>query len=337
MNNDDHTLEKRYRQESDDWLQYLTDPECKRTAESWFRTDTVDFWRHHRMYTCINPLLEVYPDSDWLTVGDGRFGKDAHYILEKGHNVVASDISDTLLRIGVEKGYIHEFKVANAERLPFGSDSFEFVFCKESFHHFPRPMLALYEMLRVARRGVILIEPNEAPVLVESLSFIVKRLIKGVLLRYGLSSILRTRDTSVIRSYSNAWEEVGNYVYSISEREIEKVAWGMRYPSCAFKGLNDYYEKGVEIEKATEDSLLFQKVKERISHADRRVGLNCGAYHLLVAVIFKQPVDSHAIRVLQQSGFVFSQLPKNPHVTHKDFQQGHATKPLTRAADDCRS
>src|SRR5262249_1159034 len=153
------------------------------------------------------------------------------------------------------------------------------VFCKESYHHFPRPMLALYEMLRVARKSVVLIEPNEAPVL-HSSKFVVKRLIERVLLRYGLTSILRTQDMSVIRDYYNAWEEVGNYAYTISEREIEKVAWGMGYAACAFKGLNDYYEKGVEFEKAADDSLLFRKVKERIGHADRLVRLGLNPYAL---------------------------------------------------------
>jgi ubiquinone/menaquinone biosynthesis C-methylase UbiE len=309
----------RYRQESENWVQYTTDPEHKRTAESWLLTDTVDAWRHHRMYACLDPLLEAYPDSEWLTVGDGRFGKDAHYIQEKGHKVLASDISDTLLRIGEEMGYIHEYKVANAEALCFGNDSFDFVLCKESYHHFPRPMLALYEMLRVARKGVALIEPNEAPVLYES-KFVAKRLIKEVFLRCGLASILRTQDMSTIRDYGNVWEEVGNYVYTISEREIEKVALGMGYTACAFKGLNDYYEKGVEFEKATDDSQLFRKAKERIAQKDRlgRMGLNRNSYTLLVAMIFKQPLESHASQVLQKYGFVVRPLQKNPYVARED-------------------
>ena len=112
------------------------------------------------------------------------------------------------------------------------------------------------------------------------------------------------------------WEEVGNYAYTISEREIEKVALGMRYAACAFKGLNDYYEKGVEFEKATDDSPLFRKVKERIDRADRlsRFGLNGCAYGILVAMIFKQPLESRAIQVLQECGFLIRPFPENPDV-----------------------
>lgn len=38
-------------------------------------------------------------------------------------------------------------------------DAFDYVLCKDSYHHMPRPMIALYQMLRVARRAVVLIEP----------------------------------------------------------------------------------------------------------------------------------------------------------------------------------
>ena len=320
----DNHVANRYRQESENWSKYTTDSEHKRTAESWFLADTVDVWRHRRMYACLDPLLQAYPDSEWLTVGDGRFGKDAHYILEKGHKVLASDISDTLLKIGAEKGYIREFKVANAEELCFDSGSFDFVLCKESYHHFPRPMLALYEMLRVARKGVVLIEPCEAPVLYES-NFVMKRLIKRMLLRYGLASILRTQDMRVICDYGNAWEDVGNYVYTISEREIEKVALGLRYPACAFKGLNDFYEKGVEFEKATDDSLLFRKAKEHIACLDQlgRTGRN--HFMMLVAMIFKLPLEAAASQVLKEGGFVVRLLPENPYVNQrKDENQSQA-------------
>jgi ubiquinone/menaquinone biosynthesis C-methylase UbiE len=48
------------------------------------------------------------------------------------------------------------------EKLSFGNKSFELVFVKEAIHHVPRPILALYEMLRVAKKAVIFIEPEES-------------------------------------------------------------------------------------------------------------------------------------------------------------------------------
>jgi len=67
----------------------------------------------------------------------------------------------------------------NLESLPFESGSFDLVFCKETLHHLARPVLGLYEMLRVCRRGAILIEPCESQ-------------FNRVLERVGLSSVYET-------------------------------------------------------------------------------------------------------------------------------------------------
>ena len=74
---------------------------------SWKRKDTIDYWRHKRMYETLDPLIESYPESDWLTIGDGRYGTDANYII----TVVASDLSDTYLKIAKNEGFILDYKV----------------------------------------------------------------------------------------------------------------------------------------------------------------------------------------------------------------------------------
>lgn len=51
------------------------------------------------------------------------------------------------------------YELADVEALPFPSRHFELVFCKESLHHTARPLQGLYEMLRVCRSAVVLIEP----------------------------------------------------------------------------------------------------------------------------------------------------------------------------------
>ena len=47
-----------------------------------------------------------------------------------------------------------------ADRLPFPNESFDAVACWELLHHLPDPIAALAEMWRVARRRVIIFEPN---------------------------------------------------------------------------------------------------------------------------------------------------------------------------------
>ena len=131
-------------------------------AQTWTKENTIDSWRHARMYQCVDPLLIEFPGARWLTVGDGRYGTDAHYLEQHHADAVATDIADGMLQRAKAAGYIKNFQKENAEQLSFEDESFDFVLCKEAYHHFPRPMIALYEMIRVAKRGVVLIEPDES-------------------------------------------------------------------------------------------------------------------------------------------------------------------------------
>ena len=140
----------------------LSDPERMKVAETWLRSDTLDYWRHERMRRPLRSIVDSDVDASWLTVGDGRYGTDAHFLLSVGaKHVHCTDISDTLLKIGSEKGFIETFSAENAEDLSFSDQSFDYVYCKESLHHCPRPYIALYEMFRVARKAVVITEPRE--------------------------------------------------------------------------------------------------------------------------------------------------------------------------------
>jgi ubiquinone/menaquinone biosynthesis C-methylase UbiE len=162
MSSIDEFQSKSYKQHSEHFKEYTLNGDKSAHAKTWLEKDTVDAWRHRRMYQVLDPILVTETKAKWLTVGDGRYGKDSRYITEKGGDALATDISGYLLKEAKDLGYITEYKVENAESLSFHDSEFDYVFCKESYHHFPRPMLALYEMLRVAKRGVILVEPNDS-------------------------------------------------------------------------------------------------------------------------------------------------------------------------------
>lgn len=49
----------------------------------------------------------------------------------------------------------------NCESISLNSRSFDLVFCKEGLHHLARPVLGLYEMLRICRKAAIIIEPYD--------------------------------------------------------------------------------------------------------------------------------------------------------------------------------
>jgi ubiquinone/menaquinone biosynthesis C-methylase UbiE len=87
-------------------------------------------------------------------------------------------------------------QVEDTEAMSFADNSFDYAFTAASLHHLPRPPVGLYELLRVARKGVIVIEPNDS-------------LLCRIATRFGLATEV---------------EESGNYVYRFSFRDVEKCA-----------------------------------------------------------------------------------------------------------------
>lgn len=272
-------------------------------AKTWFEVDTVDSWRHQRMYQVLDPILNEEPDAEWLTVGDGRYGNDAKYILRKGVDALASDISEILLKEAKDSEYLPDYRVENAESLSFADSEFDYVLCKESYHHFPRPMIALYEMLRVARRGVLLIEPNDTFTSNKSIETIIRNAKNWI--KLFLNRPINNQ---------HSFEESGNYVYSISRREIEKVALGLNYSMVAFKGINDAYFEGVEYEKLSSNGPLLKKVRKQIKKADMRCKFGLADYGVLSAIIFKTKPSDELLLGLTKGGYEIINLPKNPFI-----------------------
>ena len=258
------------------------------------------------MYQTIDPILKTEPGAKWLTVGAGRYGKDAKYISDKGCEALPTDISDYLLKEAKDVGYIPDYRKENTEFLTFKDSEFDYVFCKESYHHFPRPMKALYEMLRVARKGVVLIEPNDKYINNHHSKFTEKFF-------RNLKDILKTfikRNTN-----KDGYEEdSGNYVFTISRREIEKVALGLNYKMVAFKGINDAYTKGVENEKLSVNGPLQKAIKKSISIKNLLVKIGFTDYYLLTAIIFKQEPSKNLLHNLSINGFKIVNLPDNPYI-----------------------
>lgn len=300
MSNGKEYHELNYQDNSQHYKDYSVGGKNESQAKTWLDNDSVDAWRHQRLYCALDPLLE-YERMTWLTIGDGRFGKDSRYISEKGGDVTATDIDDSLLKEARDVGFISKFSKENAESLSFGDGSFDYVFCKESYHHFPRPMIALYEMLRVASKGIVLIEPND--------QYISYNVIRNFFV-YMISKLLSIVPSGIPK-YS--FEEFGNFVYTISRRELEKTALGMNYRYLAFKGVNDSYEHGVEFEKVVENGTLFRKIKSRIFLRDLLSKLRVIDYGMLVAIIFKQSPSEELLKRLTHEGFDVVELPENPH------------------------
>lgn len=292
---------KQYERQADVYHRFARGGSEEDLAKTWTDDTTVDAWRHARMYETLRPILDSCPGSRWLTVGDGRYGSDASFLAKQGMQALATDIGDTLLKEAMIAGRISAFRRENAESLSFSDESFDFVFCKESLHHCPRPMAAFYELLRVAKQGVILIEPNDPLV----------------------SSTWIERVTEACVAWSKRalgknpaaplFEEAGNYVYGLSNREVEKAALASGLRHVAFKGFNDHYVAGVEREQVVSDGPLFRRVRRRIRQKDFLCRLHLRQYDLFTTVVFKSVVEPAVAHRLVGQGYRVVELPKNPY------------------------
>jgi hypothetical protein len=256
--------------------------------------DTINRWRYERFYKFLDPLLKAYPNSEWLTVGDFYYGSDAQYLQSKGHKTIASDLDDYFLKQGKEIGYINNYSIENLESLSFNDNTFDFVLCKETFHHLARPYIGLYEMLRVSKLGVVLLEPYDrninASLPMIFFEWVLKK-IKGTL--------------------NNMYETSGNYKYSLSKREIEKIALGLDLPFVAFRYLNDYYKDGLGMETKPMNDKLLKSIKSQILLRDILWKLRLFPPTFLVSIIFKQDVPKD---LLEKEGFTVTQLSRNPYL-----------------------
>jgi len=265
------------------------------------KKNTIDNWRHNRMYAFLKKIVEFDNNFKWLTVGDGRFGSDAMKLIEYGaNNVLCSDLDDYLIKFAAKKKELNNYKKENAENLSFVDNEFDFVLCKEAYHHFPRPMLALTEMFRVAKIGVILIEPRD----------------------FNIDRSLFSLANKVVnlfkkRNDGHFFEEVGNYVYTTSERELEKFMLGIHHNTVAFSGINDHYSKisGLEIENLNLPmKLKFLRLKTIIAVKNLLNLLNIRKTNLLRAILFKNNLNENLKFIIQKEGFKFKILPKNPYI-----------------------
>jgi len=309
--------EDSHRLHAEAWERDAADSSRSERRESWFRTDTADYWRHLRMYEAAKAFLHN-PHSRWLTVGDGRFGLDAIRLRRLGFSsVLPSDIGGALLEESRQRKLIDTYAIENAESLSFSDESFDLVFCKESYHHFPRPALALYEMLRVAREAVVLIEPRDSlidhgPTRAIGPSGILAALKTWFRDRRGIPHPALSRDRLYMVANDAGYEEAGNYLYTISSREMQKVALGLNLPVLALKGLNDAYFDGLEAIPASETSTLFKSMQRSIEEADQRNAGGRSATSMLMVILFKTSPTTETLRFLAEYDWLVIDLPRNP-------------------------
>ena len=255
------------------------------------------------------PLEFLTPFFDttktWLTIGDYN-GLESNYLLQRNQNVIASDLSDALLKEAKSDGLIKEFSKQNVERLTYNDNSFDYAICKEAFHHFPRAYLGLYEMIRVSKIAAVLVtEPID---ILSKMSLLVR--IKNICDKINplfINKIWKNRFS---------WEPVGNYVFKISEREIEKIAMGIGLPCVAFKRYDNFksHEKIEGLYDVPINKRLYRKIKRKLALRSFISSVGIIPHGSLCCVVFKEQPGEKILRDLKERGFITIQLPENPYL-----------------------
>lgn len=113
------------------------------------------------------------------------------------------------------------FVLAENENLSFKSGAFDFVFIAASLHHLKEPIKGLYELLRAAKYGLIVIEPNDCWL---------TRLFE----RLGLAQEYEA--------------EHKNYVYRFSKRDVVKIgkAAFLKHRVTSFFAIHRVAKSGIE-------------------------------------------------------------------------------------------
>jgi ubiquinone/menaquinone biosynthesis C-methylase UbiE len=246
--------------------------------------------RHKKIIGIIGLLVELFKDYKWLTIGDGFYGSDAILIknLASELNIIPSDISHNLLEKAVELNFFEKFLTINAESIEIDDEEFEVVFCKEAFHHFPKAYVGLYEMIRISKEIIILMEPMD---------------------QFPKSIFQRIKDFFLF-SENNYFEEVGNFVFSISPNEIFKIAAGLQLNSFYYKGYEDFYTKKFEfwnISKSINVYWIMVFIKKILS----LIGYKKNGH--IAIVIFKKEVSNSVRNKLKNDGFKEVLVPINPY------------------------
>lgn len=215
---------------------------------------------------------------------------------------MATDLNTDFLSVAKEVGIVNDCAAENAEQLTFGDSSFDYVLCKESYHHFPRPYSGLYEMIRVSRKGIVLIEPND-PVIQMPLLLLLTNLTKRW--PWLQQKIWHNRFS---------YEPVGNFVYKVSKREFEKFAAGLQLPAVAFKCFNpNFYKKQYEYKPSSLLKLSFLLLRIKKLMLDVLMKLNILPGQVLSAIIFKELPDIHQQEQLKAEGYSIVLIPKSPY------------------------
>jgi SAM-dependent methyltransferase len=155
---------------------------------------------------CINEFIDN-SNASILVIGGGK--NDKLVFQENGFmNVTISNIDE---RQSDREYYPYKHCFQNAENLSYKNNEFDYVTAHATLHHCSSPHLALTEMYRVAKKGVVVIESRD--------SWLMR-----LLIRFNITPAFETAavydHNGKYGGVNNTW--MPNYIYRWTEHEVEK-------------------------------------------------------------------------------------------------------------------
>ncbi len=259
-----------------------------------------DAWRHERQYSALLPIIHCAPGASWLTVGDS--GGDAFWLAKQGvKNILATSLVDNQLKSHVHRGILKNIEVRSldAQNMDIPDGSFDYTLCKEAYHHFERPVLGLYEMLRVSRKAVVMIaEPfsSDRWYMLDA----VKRAIKIVLRRNTHLS-------------NPEFEASGNYIYGLSLQETVKIATALQIGPVFSSQFSDFCVLGLVSRPRTERLPgLVLRLAIAVQNFLSRLGLM--SWGRTSIIVFKSAPSPSEASALRRVGFKRTDIKRNPYI-----------------------
>jgi ubiquinone/menaquinone biosynthesis C-methylase UbiE len=136
--------------------------------ERWRFHDTKDplirYLRDRRLHLALGAVRElagspIEPLSVLLVCGG--VGGEATFFANQGFtDVTNTDFSENALKVCNRRDARLKTRFLNAEAMNLEDLSYDIVAVQDGLHHLPRPALGLNEMIRVARKAIIVLEPH---------------------------------------------------------------------------------------------------------------------------------------------------------------------------------
>jgi ubiquinone/menaquinone biosynthesis C-methylase UbiE len=161
----------------------------------------VDFYR------LVLTQAGIEPEDSVLAVCAGTYDKNSLQAI----GVRRAVISNVDYHAGVSEYGPYDWQFQDAEKLSADDESFDWCVVHAGLHHCGSPHWALCEMLRVAKKGVVVVETRDSLLMRVAASL-------GFTSQYELAASALTEGKS--GGYRNG--NIPNYVYRWTEREVEK-------------------------------------------------------------------------------------------------------------------